>query len=40
VHDLVRELVALQCVENQFRISGAVLHQEDAFQGIHIVVFS
>ena len=37
VDDLARELMRFERVENQFRVSGAVLHQKDAFQGIHAV---
>ena len=40
VHDLVRELVPLEGIENQFRVSSAVLDEENAFQGIHAVASS
>jgi hypothetical protein len=35
VHHLIRDLVTAERVENQFRVTPAVFHQENAFQRSH-----
>ena len=39
VHDFIRQLLTCERVENQFRVTGAVFHQQYAFQGSHIAAY-